>query len=384
MPATAFSVRFARELDVDQLAILMTGAQPTQDHDGAALLSTFGDVIRADIQCSSCGKFGARIVRSARSRASRAVLRQAHFRFVDPNGGDAHHPFCEFYGDDETRLPQGNLLDFGSEKSAETRAVRLLVCKGVEQGIFDQRRIRDMRQWFFDLKSATRFTISMPLEAISWARALQRHPHYRRWQFHPFQAEMPAFDWKAATKNQFTEENFHLFDLLKGVPFDDATWRQASDLARKNQGREVFNTTVLQPYYDAAISLCVFVATNGGIDFGKGRPEYYRTKGPPMALLALCALLLFVSDWKMDVAISAFAKLLSAPAPSNLTLGNVIGLNPFLEYGAWRLVLTSAEVAAKSPNGLDYGGRLAAIEAALRDQHRPWKDRQSYIGLASP
>ncbi len=195
---------------------------------------------------------------------------------------------------------------------------------------------------------------------------------------------MPAFDWKAATKNQFTEENFHLFDLLKGVPFDDATWRQASDLARKNQGREVFNTTVLQPYYDAAISLCVFVATNGGIDFGKGRPEYYRTKGPPMALLALCALLLFVSDWKMDVAISAFAKLLSAPAPSNLTLGNVIGLNPFLEYGAWRLVLTSAEVAAKSPNGLDYGGRLAAIEAALRDQHRPWKDRQSYIGLASP
>ena len=200
MPATAFSVRFARELDVDQLAILMTGQQPTSARDGAELLSASGDAIRSDIQCSSCGKFGAHIVRSARSRASRAILRQAHFRFVDPNGGDAHHPFCEFHGNEETRSAQDSLLDFGSEKSAETRAIRLLVYKGIEQGIFDQRRIRDMRQWFFDLKSATRFTVSMPLEAISWAHALQRHPHYQRWPFHPSQAEMPAFDWKAAAK----------------------------------------------------------------------------------------------------------------------------------------------------------------------------------------
>lgn len=379
MPATAFSVGFARELDVDQLAILMTGAQPRHDHDGAEILSTFGDAIRADIQCSSCGKFGAHIVRSARSRASRAILRQAHFRFVDPNGGDAHHPFCEFHGNDETRSTQDSLLDFGSEKSGETRAIRLLVCKGIEQVIFDQRRIRDMRQWFFDLKSATRFTVSMPQEAISWAHALQRHPHHQRWQFHPSQAEMPAFDWKAAAKKQFTEEHLHLFELVKGglIPFEDATWRQANELAQKNHGREVFDVTKLQPYYEAAISLCTFVAANGGIDFGKRQPEIYRWKGAPTALLALCALVLFVSDWDMNTAIAAFAKLLSAPDPSDLALGNVIGLNPFHEYGAWRLVIASAEVAARSPNGLDYSARLTAIEAALREQHRQWKDHQS-------
>lgn len=378
MPATAFSVRFARELDVDQLAILMTGQQPTSARDGAELLSASGDAIRSDIQCSSCGKFGAHIVRSARSRASRAILRQAHFRFVDPNGGDAHHPFCEFHGNDETRSTQDSLLDFGSEKSAETRAIRLLVCKGIEQDIFDQRRIRDMRQWFFDLKSATRFTVSMPLEAISWAHALQRHPHYQRWPFHPSQAEMPAFDWKAAAKKQFTEEHLHLFELVKGglLPFEDATWRQASELAQKNHGREVFDVTKLQPYYEAAISLCTFVAANGGIDFGKRQPQIYRWKGAPTALLALCALVLFVSDWDMNAAIAAFAKLLRAPEPSDVALGNVIGLNPFHEYGAWRLVIASGEVAAKSPNGLDYNARLAAIEAALREQHRQWKEHQ--------
>lgn len=378
MPTTAFSVRFGRELDVDQLAILLTGQQPTPARDGAELLSTFGDAVRSDVQCSSCGKFGAHIVRSGKSRTSKAVLRQAHFRFVDPNGGNAHHPFCEFYGSDETRSTQNGLLDFGSEKSAETRAIRLLVCKGIEQRIFDQRRIRDMRQWFFDLKSATRFTVSMPLEAISWAHALQRHPHHQRWQFHPSQAEMPAFDWKAAAKKQFTEEHLHLFELVKGglIPFEDATWRQANDLARKNHGREVFDVTKLQPYYEAAISLCIFVAANGGIDFGKRQPEIYRWKGAPTALLALCALVLFVSDWDMNAAIATFAKLLSAPEPSDIALGNVIGLNPFHEYGAWRLVIASADVAAKSPNGLDYSASLSAIEAALREQHRLWKNDQ--------
>lgn len=378
MPATAFSIRFARELDVDQLATLMTGAQPTQDRDGAELLSGFGDAIGADIQCSSCGKFDARVVRSARSRASRAVLRQAHFRFVDPSGGDAHHPFCEFYGDDETRSTQDSLLDFGSKKSAETRAIRLLVCKGIEQNIFDQRRIRDMRQWFFDLKSATRFTVSVQPEAISWAQALQHHPHHQRWQFHPSQAEMPAFNWKSAAKKQFTEEHLDLFDLVKGrlLPSDEATWKQAGELARKHHGREVFNVTKLQPYYEAALSLCVFVASNSDIDFGKRQPEYYRWKGAPPALLALCALVLFVSGWDMNAAIAAFAKLLSAPKPTDLALGNVIGLNPFHEYGAWRLVIASAEVATKSPNGMDYDGRLAAIEAELREQHRLWKNEQ--------
>ncbi|WP_247564502.1 hypothetical protein [Bradyrhizobium sp. 151] len=200
---------------------MLTGDNPASERDGAELLSASGELIRADIRCSSCGKFGARVVRTAKSRASKAVLRQAHFRFVDPYGGDAHHPFCEFHGDDENRSAQASLLDFGSEKSTETRAVRLLVCKGIEQKLFDQRRIQELRQWFFDLKSAGRFTLTTSPEAISWTRALHRHPSYQRWTFHPAQAEMPAFNWKAAAKSQFTEDHQHLFDLIKGIPIDD-------------------------------------------------------------------------------------------------------------------------------------------------------------------
>jgi len=61
-------------------------------------------------------------------------------------------------------------------------------------------------------------------------------------------------------------------------------------------------------------------------------------KGPPVALLALCALVLFISNWDMNAAIAALSRLLLAPVPSDLTLGNVIGLNPFHEYAAWRIL----------------------------------------------
>lgn len=234
-----------------------------------------------------------------------------------------------------------------------------------------------MRQWFFDLKSASRFTVTTSQEAIAWTRALHRHPSYHRWTFHPAQAEMPAFNWKAAAKYRFTEDHQHLFDLIKGIPIDDGICRQAGELLGKHYQREVFDPTVLQRYYDAAVSLASFVAVNGGIDFGKVRPEYYRLKGPPVALLALCALVLFVSDWDMNDAIATFSRLLLAPAPSDLWLGNVIGLNPFHEYAAWRFLILSGRVAAASHNGLDYERQLASTEAALREEHRRWKKLQS-------
>ncbi|WP_235884859.1 hypothetical protein [Bradyrhizobium frederickii] len=158
---------------------------------------------------------------------------------------------------------------------------------------------------------------------------------------------------------------------------DDAVCRQAGGLLRKHYQREVFDPTVLQRYYDAAVSLAAFVAVNGGIDIGRVRPESFRLKGAPVALLALCALVLFVSNWDMNAAIAAFARLLLAPVPSDLTLGNVIGLNPFHEYAAWRVLILSAQVAAKSPGELDYDRQLAATEAALREQHRQWKKQQS-------
>ena len=55
---------------------------------------------------------------------------------------DAHHRFCEFHGADGQERQSENLVNFGSTKTIETRVIGRLVCKGIEQGIFDQTAIR--------------------------------------------------------------------------------------------------------------------------------------------------------------------------------------------------------------------------------------------------
>ncbi|RVG20025.1 hypothetical protein CN233_35615 [Sinorhizobium meliloti] len=93
---------------------------------------------------------------------------------------------------------------------------------------------------------------------------------------------------------------------------------------------------VLQPFYDKSVALCAFVGKNSKIPFSKTRPEYFRFNQAPAPLLALCALMLFVSDWDLNIAIGKFAKLLNAPEPADFSHGNVIGLNPFHDYAAAR------------------------------------------------
>jgi hypothetical protein len=230
-----------------------------------------------------------------------------------------------------------------------------------------------MRQWFFDLRTASRFRVTVTPEQIEWTRCLRRHSHYQRWVFHPAQAEMPGFDWAAAAKYQFTEEYFSLFDLLSESPIEPQHWRRAQELTVKYREQEVFNVNTLRPHYDATLALCGFVARNAGMKLSPIRPEFFRWKGVPVPLLALCALMLFVSDWEINTAIAKFANLIKAPLPSDLSLGNVIGLNPFHEYTPWRLLQLSSDLATQSFTGLDYPGELAAIEARLREQHRLWK-----------
>lgn len=338
MPTTAFSTYFARELDVEQLGWLLHGNPPPDGQRTTLDLSQWADWIRNDVRCSSCGKSGAQVVRPSKARGSQALLRQAHFRFVDQQGGDGHHPFCEFHGNDDRAAGQSDsLLNFGSEKSAETRAVRTLVCKGVEAGIFTQATIRAMRQWFFDFKTGSRFTVDVTSEKLAWAHSLKRHPSYRRWTFHPAQAEMPAFDWTAAAKFQFTEENLELIEFAQKVRHQDSDWKRGELLAAKHFRQEVFNVVALQRYYEDTLALCAFVAKNSGLTFGKTDPDHYRFSGAPIPFLALCALVLFTSGWEMNVAIGKFAALLSAKEPSDLTLGNVMGSTHFMTMppGGW-------------------------------------------------
>jgi hypothetical protein len=370
MPKTAYSTWYRRELDVEQLVGLMLQVPPEQSID-RELAEAQREWIRSDIRCSSCGAHGAQIVRSARRKATNAAIRQAHFRFVAPDTADAHHPFCEFHESGDQPRQADALLDFASSKSEETRAVRALVCKGIEQKIFDQSRIREMRQWFFNLKAANRISLSVSAEGLDWAAHVHRHPSYSRVVYHPVHAQMPGFDWKQAARHGFTEQFQPLFEIMRFRGRGGESLSRAKDLCARFVGQEVFNPEALKPFYENALKLATFVGLNSGLRFGSTRPENYWHK-TPFALLALCALVLFVADWDFDRAVEHFATILRAPEPTDWLQGNVIGLNPFHDYDVWRFVIAAQEVANHPFEVRNYQQELAIMEAHIRKIHHEW------------
>jgi hypothetical protein len=368
MPKTAFSSHFVRELDSEQLLKLI----------GVVSLDAIApeqrDWIRGDVVCSSCGATGAQIVSESKSRATAKAVRQPHFRFTSPTGQDAHHRFCEFSREASTQSNE-TLIDFAKERSAETRFVRSLVCKGIENRVFDQGSIRAMRQWFFDLKSATRIRVNTTSDTINWMEKLCLHPHYRRWPFRPVHGEMPDFNWQEAAKYQFTEDHIDLLQWLferRRASFFPSAFNRAKTLSEKHFEQEVFDTSVLQPYYEKSVDLALFVAKNSNYP-NKNHSDDHRSRGAQGPLRALCALLLFVADWNMDEAVGLFAKLIVAPSASDETLGNVMGLNPFHDYHAWETLAIASELAARGPSSLDYTACLNAIERRLREEHQRWR-----------
>lgn len=134
----------------------------------------------------------------------------------------------------------------------------------------------------------------------------------------------------------------------------------------------MFDTSVSKPYYDAALSMCTFVGQYGGLGYTPKRVADFRWTGASSPLLALCALLLSISDWQVVAAIEKFAVIRQAPPPVDQRLGNVVGLNALHDYLAWDAVYLTEEVAEDYPF-FDYAGEMRNIEARLREEYRIWK-----------
>ena len=126
----------------------------------------------------------------------------------------------------------------------------------------------------------------------------------------------------------------------------------------------------MRPFYEKTLEFEAIAAANVTVP---------KTLTPPRAsvnshLLALYALLLFISGWDLDRAVGQLAKLVSAPDAKDEKLGNLIGLNPFHECADWNTLANARILADRSTNGLDYTAQLAAIEARTR---RKFQDFQS-------
>ncbi len=378
MPITAYSQHFEKELDVEQLLALMSaGSTPPPAYTLEQLPDQWREWIRQDVRCSSCGVPGAQIVNGAMAKASGAAMRQPHFRFVAQDGGDAHHRFCEFHHGDEHAPHSDSLVNFSSTRSRETRLVRTLVCKAIESRLLSQADIRAMRQWFFDTKSQNRYVVAATEQALEYRWRLRCHTHHFGLEFHPSHAAMPGFDWDEAALIEFSHVYQPLLERFKHVRPPTAANTRARALAKRHFGEEVFDASVLEPFYKQTLDLCTFFATHTPeLGYSRHAAMMFRWEGVSTVLLAFCALLLHVSAWDIHVAIAKLGQLLASPPPADDTLGNVIGLNPFHDYLAWQLVKEASQLAVEQPDELDYEAQLRGLKAEMQSDYDAWKQCQ--------
>ena len=91
---TAYSQKFQRELDYEQLlSLLEYDIQNDLYLDN--LPQELRDEIRSDLICPECGARGGIIVAPSKSKGKK--IRQAHFRFTSSNNENVHDPLCDFF-----------------------------------------------------------------------------------------------------------------------------------------------------------------------------------------------------------------------------------------------------------------------------------------------
>ena len=367
MPLTAFSRRFEEELDVGQLLRRLSQAEGGRDGlELEAIPDSWRRIVSQDMECPSCFTLGAELVREGVStQGARRVVRQACFRYP------THRAQCDFARPDASGVAiPDNLVSFGSPKTALTRAIGRLVGAGIQEGVISQRKIRDMREWFFLEKSAKSFTVTLDPQIPLW---LARLRHQCGWVLgeapitltHDL-AALPGFDWRAAARRMYAAQHAGVIEVMRTAGFGHGISEQrVSLLARKHHGEEVFDPAPLRQHYKLTIDLSRFIAQNYD-PIGRNSK---RGEEPHTAALALSALLLFLSEWNMDAAAAVFGRIAKRAPSADENLGNVIGMNPWHDYLSWQLIRNLQALNLSMPEGgLSPQEDVDVIEAALRQK----------------
>jgi len=234
--------------------------------------------------------------------------------------------------------------------------------------------MRDLREWFFLKKQSTQFQVTLDPRVIEWIHGLWRYSIQRSFAFHPLHAEMPDFDWPAAARDLLRRQ---YETLLEGVwtfrlavaLHDDSVRKRAQVLVTTYQGQTVFEPSVLKTEYQQTLQLCAFMDEN--------YKPLLSTKGklPPAALLAFSTLFLFVSQGSMNLAIEKLVAI-TRQESFDPNAGNFMGLNPFHDYDAWRIIKGIQEFGALKTGSFDVKQQLNDAEACLRQQYAQWKQEQ--------
>lgn len=383
MPITAYSIEAAAEVDLEQW-LTLNGYSARNDPNLDGMPLELRAKAASDIECSGCQARGAMLVRVGRQKGVGRNVSQGHFRFGVAGGANPHHPLCEFHDDTEPRNTD-YLVNFASDKSALTRLIRDLVCRGIRAGLFGQPDIRQMRLWFLQERVAHAVTLDVGPELLQWCVDMDSTRWLDRVPFRPEHGQLPDFDWHRAAQSEWHRRNAHLIEIRREfLHFRKDTVERAMKLVELQGTAIVLDPLPLREKYEAVKKLADFAALYVFKVAGKSMSSAYRasyqlTATASHALHALSALLLFKNEWDLGRASADFATLITLPSAADGTEGNVIGLNPFHDYPAWEILHEARQVGARRADARPVPEQIAEIEADIRAAYAKWATSSGHI-----
>lgn len=359
MPLTAFSASRQMELDVNQLLqYLADSHQRAKLKSKEPIPDTWKQAIHGDLECPACFVKGAEVVRASSSKVTGEAIKQAYFRF--PGG---HHPFCDFATLPAGEAPEGLVQFISTARDGISRAIRDLVCKGIQIGALDQVKIRSMREWFHHRKLSSQFHVNLDLQVLQWVAAVQSEawPVKYQPQWLTVNQELlgvPGFDLRTATKVMLARRHASLLTyLFERVGMFRPLVSRVVKLTSSHQGKPTFDPTSLKAEYDSTLLLAHFISLHyEPVRRALGRASYGAMK-ESKPLMAFTALLLFLSNWNPNQAAALFARIAGYKGDVDQSLGNVMGLNPFHDYEAWSALKAIQEIPESeiTPYDLSHG-----------------------------
>ncbi|MDY4336122.1 hypothetical protein AB6D30_20840 [Pectobacterium brasiliense] len=357
MTDTAFSKSLQMEVDPEQYMAL-------KNLDGGSVHA----VAREDILCPICKVGGGSFVKASQSEG---YNKKSHFRFAGDNG-EGHHPSCDFYGDRLSSEVKLHLVQFTKDRTKYSQLIRKLVCAGIQENIFTQEKMWQMREWFFKKRKDSTLEIWLDEEHLDWLEYITSlRDSYRAWTnpdilpFSPIQVTVPGFSWSRAIDREALIVHLETLQKLREISVSNRDISAILEHLRNNRSRTILDPTLLEDEINKTKKLTDFVMCN----YQEFQTKTVRDRAYGEAkFLAFAALLLFVSDWNIDTAIGKFSKIVRIKEVDDMLAGNFIGLNPYFHYDVARTVKKLQDNWPIKYNELEHWN----IEKSMRETYERW------------
>lgn len=340
MAKTAYSKIFQGEYQVAQLQDLHR-----DQWECLGLEPDFRAFVRNDVECPCCNVDGAIVVKEGFSSTSKLPIKEAHFAFRNNQGDDSHLKFCDFYSGKDKINDSANdcLIKWSHGNSLFTNEVRRLICAGIENKFLSQNDIRSMRLWFTKLRADQSVYVEDSELTLNILHQIIRNNYSER-------------PYRLPNKNKEFEIKEEAYKLLASKISNAQVWNdsrryayqnfsfkgkinKAISIANSEMGTYTFDRSRLDLEYKKTMELAHKISvTIPSIKEKYGRGLFYNSI-KSKALMAYAALLLFIKGWDMDSAFKLHNENINPITQvENMNLGNVLGVNPFINYREWEMI----------------------------------------------